>query len=75
VAFIQLIEITTGRPDHVEALVAEWRVQTAGRRTAQRGTFTKDRERPDTYLLSARTTDRREITNEPKSCRLSGLSE
>ena len=49
-AFIQLIEIATDRPDEVEALVAEWREQTAGRRTAQRGTFTQDRERPTTYL-------------------------
>jgi hypothetical protein len=49
-AFIQLIEIVTTRPDEVKALVAEWRAQTAGRRTAQRGTFTQDRERPDTYL-------------------------
>jgi len=30
--------------------VAEWRKQTLGRRTAQRGTFTQDRERPNTYL-------------------------
>jgi quinol monooxygenase YgiN len=49
-AFIQLIEIATSRPDEVEALVAEWRKQTLGRRTAQRGTFTQDRERPNTYL-------------------------
>jgi hypothetical protein len=49
-AFIQLIEIATSRPDEVEALVAQWREQTVGRRTAQRGTFTQDRERPNTYL-------------------------
>jgi hypothetical protein len=49
-AFIQLIEIATNRPEEVEALVAEWREQTTGRRTAQRGTFTQDRERPNTYL-------------------------
>jgi hypothetical protein len=49
-AFIQLIEIATTRPDEVEALVAEWREQTAGRRTAQRGTFTQDRDRPNSYL-------------------------
>lgn len=49
-AFIQLIEITTTRPDEVEALVNEWRTRTEGRRTAQRGTFTQDRERPNTYL-------------------------
>jgi hypothetical protein len=49
-SFIQVIEITTTRPDEVEALVAEWRTQTVGRRTAQRGTFTQDRERPNTYF-------------------------
>jgi hypothetical protein len=49
-AFIQLIDFTTTRPDEVEALVDEWLAQTAGRRTAQRGTFTQDRERPNTYL-------------------------
>lgn len=49
-AFIQLIEIATTRPDEVEALVDEWRAQTAGRRTAQRGTFTRDRERQNTYI-------------------------
>ena len=49
-AFVQLIEITTNRPNEVEALVGEWREKTAGRRTAQRGTFTQDRERPNTYV-------------------------
>jgi len=49
-AFIQIIEITTTQPDEVEALVSEWRTKTAGRRTAQRGTFTQDRERPNTYV-------------------------
>ncbi|MGO9961955.1 MAG: hypothetical protein ACLPUG_00830 [Acidimicrobiales bacterium] len=47
-AFIQLIEITTTQPDAVEALVSEWRTKSSGRRTAQRGTFTQDRERPHT---------------------------
>ena len=37
-AFVQIIEFTTTRPDEVEALVAEWRTKTSGRRTAQRGT-------------------------------------
>jgi hypothetical protein len=50
VAFVQIIEIETTRPDQVEALVAEWRATTEGARRAQRGTFTKDRDRPDTYL-------------------------
>ena len=49
-AFVQLIEYTTTRPDEVEALVDEWRTQTEERRTAQRGTFTQDRERPNTYI-------------------------
>jgi len=49
-AFIQVIELVTMRPDEVEALVNEWRTKTAGRRTAQRGTLTQDRERPNTYV-------------------------
>lgn len=49
-AFIQVIEFTTTCPDEVEALVSEWRAQTTGRRTAQRGTFTKDRDRPNVYV-------------------------
>jgi hypothetical protein len=50
VSFIQVIEFTTTRPDDVEALVSEWRTQTEGRRTAQRGTFTMDREKANTYV-------------------------
>lgn len=49
-AFVQIIEFETSRPDEVEALVSEWRAKTEGKRTAQRGTFTKDRDRPDTYV-------------------------
>jgi len=48
--FIQVIELTTSRPDDVEALIREWQVQTSGRRTAQRGTFTSDRDRPGVYV-------------------------
>ena len=48
--FIQIIEMTTTRPDEVEALVKEWRAQTEGRRTAQRGTFTRDRDRANVYV-------------------------
>jgi len=49
-AFVQIIEIETTRPDEVEALVDEWRAKTEGTRKAQRGTFTKDRDHPDTYV-------------------------
>lgn len=48
--FIQIIEIETTRPDEVEALVGQWSAATQGKRTAQRGTFTKDRDRPNTYV-------------------------
>ena len=49
-AFVQIIEFTTTRPDEVEALTADWQAQTEGRRTAQRETFTQDRDRPNTYV-------------------------
>lgn len=49
-AFVQIIELVTTRPDEVDELVDEWRTATAGRRTAQRATLTRDRERPDTYV-------------------------
>lgn len=49
-AFVQIIEFTTTRLDEVEALSAEWQAQTEGRRTAQQGTLTLDRDRPNTYL-------------------------
>jgi len=50
VSFIQVIEMVTTRPDEVEAMVDEWRAATDGRRTARRGTFTQDRDRPNTYV-------------------------
>jgi hypothetical protein len=49
-AFVQVIEFETTRPAEVEALVGEWQEKTSGRRTARRGTFTKDRDRPNTYV-------------------------
>jgi len=49
-AFIQVIELVTTQPERVESLVSEWRAATTGRRTAQRGTFTQDRDRPDHWL-------------------------
>jgi hypothetical protein len=48
-AFIQIIEVTTTRPEEIQELVAEWTAKTEGRRTADRSTFTADRDRPDTY--------------------------
>jgi hypothetical protein len=50
VGFIQVIEFSTERPVDVAVLAGEWRSQTEGRRTAQRSTFTKDREKANTYI-------------------------
>jgi quinol monooxygenase YgiN len=48
--FVQIIEFTTSKPEEIEALSSEWQAQTEGRRTAQRGTLTQDRDRPNTYV-------------------------
>ena len=48
--FLQVIEMTTTKITEIEALVDEWIAATAGRRSATRGTLTKDRDRPDTYV-------------------------
>ncbi len=48
--FIQVIEVSTTRPDDIEALIDKWGAETEGRRTAQRGTFTADRDQPNTYV-------------------------
>ena len=47
--FIQIIEFTTSRPDEVKALSEEYRA-TRGDSPVTRGTFTADRDRPNTYL-------------------------
>lgn len=49
-AFIQIIEITTTRPEKMQELVEEWSAATEGRRTAYRSTLTADRDRPGTYV-------------------------
>ncbi len=48
--FIQIIEFRTTKPDEIEALVEQWRAETDGQHTAQRGTLARDLDRPDTYL-------------------------
>ncbi len=52
-SFTQIIEMVTSRSDDVEALVDEWRASTDGKRTARRGTFTQDRDRPNTFAQIA----------------------
>lgn len=49
-AFIQIIEVTTTRPEKMQELVEKWSAATEGRRTAYRSTLTADRDRPGTYV-------------------------
>jgi hypothetical protein len=47
--FIQIIEFTTTRPEEVKALSEQYRAA-RGKSPVVRGTFTADRDRPNTYL-------------------------
>jgi quercetin dioxygenase-like cupin family protein len=49
-AFIQIMELTTTRPEDIEALVNEWQDATRGQRKVLRGTLTRDRDKEDTYV-------------------------
>lgn len=49
-AFIQIIEVSTTRPEEIQELVAEWAAKTEGKRTVDRATLTADRDRPGTYV-------------------------
>ena len=49
-AFIQTITIVTDQVEAVETLLDEWTATTAGRRTAQRATFTADLDHPNTHV-------------------------
>ena len=49
-AFIQIIEVTTTRPEEIQELVEAWSAKTEGRRTAYRSTSTADRDRPGAYI-------------------------
>ena len=48
-AFAQLIEYTTTRPDEVADLLAEWERATEGKRTARRAVWMRLRDNPDRY--------------------------
>ncbi len=49
-SFIQIIEVSTTRPDEVEALTDQWAAKTEGRRRTTRAMFAADRDRPNTYI-------------------------
>jgi len=51
--FVQIIEFETSRPEDVEALHERWRSETEGKRTADRVTVTRDRDRPGTVIVIA----------------------
>ncbi len=51
--FIQIIEFQTSRPDEVETLHDQWQRETEGKRTADRVTITRDRDRPGTCIIVA----------------------
>ncbi len=48
--FIQIIEVTTTRPEEIQELVEQWSAKTQGRRTVCRSTLTADRDQPNTYV-------------------------
>ena len=48
-AFIQLIEYTTSKPEEVAGVVAEWEQASQGTRTARRVLLTRDHKDPSRY--------------------------
>ncbi|MBB5749559.1 hypothetical protein [Micrococcus sp. TA1] len=48
-AFVQLIEYTTTRPEEVAEVLAEWERATQGKRTARRAVWMTYRDNPDRY--------------------------
>ena len=49
--FVQIIEMTTTEIDQIQKLDKDWQSATEGKRTATRAIVTKDRDKPDTYLV------------------------
>jgi len=48
--FIQIIEYTTTKPDEAQAVLDEYLAATEGKRADARGTVTRDRDKPNTYV-------------------------
>jgi hypothetical protein len=49
--FVQIIELQTSDIGQIQELDKEWQAATEGKRTATRALITKDRDKPDTYLV------------------------
>jgi quinol monooxygenase YgiN len=51
--FVQIIEFKTSRADEIEAMHDQWQKDTQGKRTADRVTITRDRDRPGMCIVIA----------------------
>lgn len=49
-AFVQIIELRTSRPDEMEAVADEWEKATENKRTARRRVLCRDRDASDHYV-------------------------
>ncbi|WP_424347659.1 hypothetical protein [Kocuria sp. CH-021] len=49
-AFVQLIEYTTSRPEEVAEVLADWQQSSQGKRTARRVLSAKDRNDPKRFV-------------------------
>ena len=52
-AFIQIVEITTTKPDELQKLSADYQTKTEGKRTSRRVAVCADRDKPGRYLIIA----------------------
>jgi len=48
--FVQIIEMTSSRPDELDALYREWLTTTEGRRTMSREMHMQDRDKPSHFV-------------------------
>lgn len=49
-SFVQILEFDTKQAKAVESLLSEWRVETAGKRTARHEIVARSHTRPDHYV-------------------------
>jgi hypothetical protein len=52
-AFVQLIEFLTDKPDEVAGIDAEWFDATEGKRTLRRSVVARDRKNPQRHIVLA----------------------
>lgn len=52
-AFVQIIDTRTSKIDEVQALEAEWKKATEGKRTLRRSIVARDRNDPSRHLIFA----------------------